>query len=490
MAELRAAIEAQASRLNWAERPSLFRLPIDRCFTIQGHGTIVTGSLMGGEIAAQEEVELMPQRRRVRVRRAESHGEGRDEDNLSRRVALNLPGIKTREIRRGMELAAPGYLRPTTRLAVELRCLRDAPLVIDGERAHRLHIGTEDVDARFALIGVAELEPGARCFAIAQTQREICATHGQRFIVRSPSHGVTIGGGRVVATAPPKVRLGSAPEWMNAWANGGETERILAALEIEPTLGADPVGLHRETGVSPERSGPLLEGLADSGRIRRSPGGKGAGFWTADYIDRAKSGLIGRIQAMLEAAYPRASLDRGALLKGTASLGPNEFVLGLIEQLKSESKVREREGRYYLEGFQVRLRDAELEEQNRLIDVYAKARFAPPKLEEAIARLGLSRDKAAPLYRHAVETGALIELNGEIALHRDVHDALLESLRGELAPGRGLTVSEIKQIIGVSRKFAVPICEHLDRKGFTRRQGDLRFAGEKLAAKAETETAR
>ncbi|MCH8333701.1 selenocysteine-specific translation elongation factor, partial [Candidatus Sumerlaeota bacterium] len=248
IAMLRDAIEQQIQNLDLDSWPPLFRLPIDRRFSLKGHGTVVTGSLLGGDVAPSDEVELMPQGRKVRVRSAQSHGSQRQGLESGRRVALNVAGLRTRDVKRGDELAAPGFLRPSSRLLVRLRCLRSAPLVIDSHQTFRLHIGTQNVDGQFALIGVEELEPGQSVYGLLRTKAEVCAVHGQRFIVRSSSHGVTIGGGEVLCTNPPRLKLSEGePAWIDTLHDGSERDRLLTMLEIEPSLGGDLRGLYRET---------------------------------------------------------------------------------------------------------------------------------------------------------------------------------------------------------------------------------------------------
>lgn len=478
---LREAIAAQIRKTRFAPWPPLFRLPIDRRFTIQGHGTVVTGSLIGGDVTASEEAELLPQRRRVRVRSAQSHGGEHRGLESGRRVAVNLAGVRTSEIERGNELAAVGYIEPTRRIAVRLRCLNSSPLALGSREVLRLHIGTQSVDARVALIGRESLDPGENAAAILQMEEEICAAHGQRFIVRSNPHAMTVGGGIVICACPPKAKLSdAAPTWFTALESGTATERLLAILEIEPRLGGNLRALYRETGVTPDEAEPLLRELAKAGKILRSPGPKDSGFWTESYVRHCKAEILARIQGILEKTRPRASVEAAALARATSALGPPEFVDWLLKELEAEGKIAASASGFVLSGYTPQLRESELADQKRLIAVYEKARFAPPTLEEAAARAGLTMAKAEPLLAHALDTGQIISINAEFGLSAASLRELLDLLRHNLAASRGLTVSQIKDILGVSRKYAVPICEFLDRRGFTRRQGDERFAGPKL----------
>lgn len=478
---LRDAIAAKLASMTWAPWPALFRLPIDRRFSMQGHGTVVTGSLMGGDIRAGDEIELWPRGKKVRARAVQSHGNRHEGLESGRRVAVNLPNVKVSEIRRGDELAAAGYLRPSERLAVRLRCLESSPMIVAPSEEFRLHLGTASLNARFALLGTQELEPGQTCFALMQTDEPVCATHGQCFIFRSSAHGVTIGGGSVLATRPPHLNLkGEAPGWLADLASGEEERVVMAALEIEPQLGGSLPALCRETGLDPEPAAARLQALVAAGRILRSPGSKHPGFWTQSHVEFSKTEVVKRLRRLLEENRPRLAVVPGHLTQAAADLGDAEFLQWILGLLGSEGRISQGRTGIGLAGYSVELSDAEQRDVQSLLDVCRRAGLNPEGPAETAARAGLTAARAEPLREYAVDRGDLVELNAELCLHREVHEQLLESLRGYFADGKGLTVSELKDRLGITRKYAIPLCEHLDRTGFTRREGDLRFEGPRL----------
>jgi selenocysteine-specific elongation factor len=272
------------------------------------------------------------------------------------------------------------------------------------------------------------------------------------------------------------------PDWIRALESDSGKDRIMAMLEIEPTLGADVRGIYRETGVVPERAETILNDLAASGDILRSPGAKGFGYWTANYLIRCERQALERLRDLLEKARPHASIEKGALARAMGQFGPEEFLHWVLDRLEAQEKIRVNGGRVSLIGFEVTLSEAEHRDQDKLIEIFKRAGFKPPPFEEALASAGLARVKGEPLFKHALETGRLVAINHQWTLHQDVYARLLEQLRETLQTGGGLSVSQIKDLIGASRKYAIPICEHLDRVGYTRREGDLRYLGEKLKA--------
>lgn len=478
---LRDALEACIASADPPPWPSAFRLPIDRRFTLAGHGTVVTGSLLGGDVAAGDEVELMPAGRRLRVRNVQSHGTRHEGLASGRRVAVNVAGIKPGAIERGDELAAPGYLRPSERLAVRVRVLSSAPMMLETRAPVRLHIGTSAADARIVLLGSAELEPGQSAYALLTTDRPICATHGQRFIFRSAAYGVTIGGGYILTTCPPHLKLHDArPPSLAALDTGSDEEKLLAALELDSTLGADTLGLSRETGIEAVESASILSRLADEGRIVRSPEAKGAGFWTSEHIDRCKAGVLARLGALLERDRPRLWIDRSTLINVTAAMGSAEFIDWIVKQLIASGRLEQSDRLIRPPGYSIELGEAQARDLNRLIEAFESAGFSPPTPDAAIMASKLSTDKARPLLQFALDAGRLVRVNSDIFLTAKLIEDLRRILRETFGDGKGATISVLKDRLGVSRKYAVPICEFLDRKGWTRREGDQRFAGPKL----------
>lgn len=475
---LRDALAAHIAGVPWKPWPSLFRMPIDRRFSLKGHGTVVTGSLMGGDIKAGDEVELWPHGKKVRARSAQSHGATHEGVQSGRRVAVNLPNVKVSEIQRGNELAAVGYLRPSRRLAVRLRNLDSSPLLIEPGAELRLHLGTASANAHFILLGENDLEPGDEAYALMQTSEPVMGAHGQRFILRSSAHGITIGGGTILFTRPPRLNLKQpAPGWMKQLDAEDDEGRLLAALEVEPTLGGSVRGLCRETGLQPETAEPLLQKLVESGRIRRSPGTRNPGYWTDAFIDATKTELLRRIRRGLERNRPRLALAPGLLSKETSDLGDADFVQWTLEMLREEGRVSVQRQGVMLPDYRVELNPEESAELERLLAAYRRAGLRPEPAEAMRTQAGLAPSHGEALHAYAVDRGDLIELNAELALHRETHEALLNTLRKLFEGDQGLTVSQLKDHLGITRKYAIPLCEHLDRRGYTRREGDVRHAG-------------
>ncbi|HID22804.1 MAG TPA: selenocysteine-specific translation elongation factor, partial [Planctomycetaceae bacterium] len=249
-----------------APRPvELFRLPIDRALSIPGHGTVVTGSVMSGEVHPGDALELLPIGRLVRVRGVQNYGMPTQGSGPGRRTAINLAGVPHGEIVRGMELATPGYLRPTRRLVVRLEALPSSPIGLKDRMEFSLHLGTAEVPARLVLKG-RTLKPGESGFAELRCQQPIVATHGQRFILRRPSPAITVAGGKVL---DPGILPGRRIRDLSTYATGfdspNDEDRLAALLEEKDSVPDDPLEAAWRAGVSPSRYREVIEQLVQSG---------------------------------------------------------------------------------------------------------------------------------------------------------------------------------------------------------------------------------
>ena len=259
--ELKATLLRVAAEVEWPESYKLFRMPIDRVFSISGHGTVVTGSVISGEVHAGETLELLPQQREVRIRSVQNYGAGTSESSARQRTAVNLAGVKMEELTRGFELATCGYLRPTTRLFVELRGLASSPLVLKDRLDLSLHLGTKEAQARIILKG-QQLKPGQRTYAELRVKEPVVAVYGQRFILRRISPALTIAGGTVFDPylAPGK-RIRDLEHYGRSLDSPVEIDRLSFLLSQRDTVDSSPLEAAWRAGVRPDRYAGLIDQL-------------------------------------------------------------------------------------------------------------------------------------------------------------------------------------------------------------------------------------
>jgi selenocysteine-specific elongation factor len=453
------------------------RLPIDRAFTMRGFGAVVTGTLIAGEIAEGEELELLPSATRVRVRGVQVHGSPVKRAHAGQRTAINLSGVEAAAVERGMVLAPPSRLRPTQAIDVRVQLLVSAPRPLRSRQRVRVHIGAAEVLARIRVLeSGGEIKPGQSGLVQLRTEAPIVGVLGDRFILRSYSPQVTIGGGLILDAFPPKHRsrdMAAACTRLNNLANADRAQQVAVFA-----TGADRTGLRRPDLAA--RTGWRDEAIAEATKQALA----------ANAIVDAEGVLLGRerfdelkrvVLSEVAAHHQREPLLRG-LAKETLrerffAHAPAELFRGVLANL-------EKEGALVAEKEIVRLREHTRELSNedsglrdRLEKIYREAGLAAPSLNEALASSGASVEQGRKILQLLIDSGILIKVHGEMFFHRTALDDLTRKLRdhGAKRKEQAIDVAAFKELAGISRKYAIPLLEYFDRQRVTRREGDRRI---------------
>ena len=335
-----------------------FRLPVDRSFTMKGFGTVVTGTLLAGRVQKDDEVEILPAQRRTRVRGAQIHG---------MRTALNLHGVDVSDVKRGMVVAAPGALQPTSMIDCEVQLLPGAPGAIVMRKRIRFHIGTAELMGYVVLLGCDRLDVGQAAFAQIRLEAPTVAVSGDRFIIRQYSPMVTIGGGEILDVSPRKHRR------------------------------MDSLVLERLNAIKRRSAADRMKMFIEETKVR--------------FVD----------------SIPPAGLS--------------------ADEITMRSVI------------EARFRDYGL---------------MPPPPNRIVDELNLDRTVGRKLVRLLTQGGILVNVGSELVVYRDSLASLIRDVRGLKAHNPRLGVGEFKELTGVSRKYAIPLLEYLDRQRVTRRIGDDR----------------
>ncbi|HXT57983.1 MAG TPA: selenocysteine-specific translation elongation factor [Pirellulales bacterium] len=479
-AALLAAAQQAAHSLRRRALAGPFRMAIDRSFTIAGHGTVVTGSVASGRAKVGDELSLEPGGVRVRVRGLQNHDAPAEEVHRGQRAAINLAGVHHDEIRRGQELAAPGHLVPSRLLSVQLKLLESAERPLKHRSRVRCHLGTAELMASVVLIDRERLAPGETAAAQLFLSEPAVAVWGQPLVIRSESPLETIGGGRVLDPKAPKLarRQGEALARLAELAADDPLARASAAIYFFGLGEWTPADLSRSAGADdPEAAVAELLRRGDLQELRLSAG-------RTLLVHRLfLEELFGRVESLLEKEHQRfplrTMLDRSPLAARLAYLGSDALVDAVLEAMRRAGRLKATERGIALPGRGPQLSNSEQRLFAQIIEGYRAAGFQAPTVDEVRAQTPKNQQAVPQLVALAAAEGQLIEAAPGFYLHADSERRLRHTLGERLALGAGLTVSEIREILGVSRKYAVPLCEYLDRIGFTRREGDLRVrAGE------------
>ncbi|MFI5105157.1 MAG: selenocysteine-specific translation elongation factor, partial [Terriglobales bacterium] len=301
--ELKREIVRLAAEVPARDTEALFRLPIDRVFTMKGFGAVVTGTLIAGTVKKEEEVELFPARKRARVRGVQVHGSMTGQAVAGQRTALNLAGVQLEELARGMTLAAPGVFEPTQKLEVQISLLKDAKPLKNRARVH-LHAFTSETIAEVALYGVSEVKPGASAFAQLRAAEPLLLLPGDRAILRQFSPVITIGGAVVLDAFPlprqkqkPVIKKGPLQAFLNTLASGARQEALLARIARRGHEGLSVAGAVRETGLKPSVLQPVIAGLAQQKQIIQV----GEFLLATDAVQKTREKLVAALEAFHKA---------------------------------------------------------------------------------------------------------------------------------------------------------------------------------------------
>jgi selenocysteine-specific elongation factor len=478
--ELRFALRRLADEAPARDDPGPFRTAIDRAFTVAGHGAVVTGTIASGAVAVGDELELLPGGRLVRVRGLQQHDRPVDRLGRGARAAINLAGVRHDELRRGDVLGTPGYLKPTHVLGVTLRATPGAPRPVRNGGRYRLHLGTADLPARLALLDSNPPGPGETVLAQLVLAEPAAAVYGQPFVLREESPPATLGGGRVLRPTGRRIRRRdtAARERLGRLASPDATERARAALALAGLEPFRPLDLAREVGIPATEAPRVFDELERAGVLVELSVGRRTLRLAAESLTELE-GRVLRALDRLHAARPRqAAIRRAHVAAGLPDLGIDGLPAALLDRLASRGEVATDAHTVALSGFQPRLSQAERKLKAEIAETYRVGGFSPPEVSELAARLGPRGNVVAELVALLAAEGHVVEITPQLALDAEVEADLRRRVVERLADGSTMTMADLRDLLGTTRKYAVPIGEYLDRIGLTRREGDVRRLGE------------
>ena len=474
--ELLQAIQAQAAAAEPKRTEATLRLPIDRVFTIKGFGTVVTGTLWSGTLLVADEVAILPMDLRSRVRRLQVHGQTLEQAVAGQRTAVNLPGLEVSQIERGDVLCAPGTLRASEAFDATLALLPDAPRPLLNRARIRFHLGTSERLARVLLLDREELQPGEETYVHLRLEAPSAALPQDRYVIRSYSPAVTIGGGSILDPNPPRERRPRAKmiEHLRILERGSVTDRVerhlLAARFAPVTLeelrvrsDLDPVAVAESLGeLTAKGSAVLVDAKGEAGALH------------AERVAQLENEVLAHL-AEFHAKEPlKDGLAKEELRsKLPAQLTPATFGW-MLARLTDAGKIAVQRDKVRLAEHRPTLSAAEEELKAKIEAAYRTAGFQPATPDGVLASLGAERKLFQAVFRRMVDDGILVKVKDDIFLHRERYQEMRERVLSHFRTQRSINVGTMKDLFGVSRKYAIPFLEHLDDARITRRQGDER----------------
>jgi len=464
--ELKSALAKVASEVTARDSAALARLPIDRVFTMKGFGTVVTGTLVAGTIHKEEELEVFPSCKRVRVRGVQVHGSSAEAAIAGQRTALNLAGLSTEDLARGMTLATADTFHSTSRVDALLSLLPSAKLFKDGARVH-FHAYTTETIAEARLYGTKQLKPGDDAYAQLRFAEPMLLLPGDRFIVRQFSPVVTIGGGVVLDASPVtrKQRAADAIAFLKILRDGSPEQVLAVRAARRGAIGLRLDDIPGEMNIRREEAVKLAAkaGLVWCNPVLVAP----AAF------AQAKADVLGALKKFHD-ANPLVTGMNKEELRDRINLGPEVFY-SVLGKLAEEKKLEVAGELVHLSGRGVVMKDEEAESKKIIERAFASAGLKVPSLKEVLAGLKVDKIRAQKIVTLLLRDKILIKISEELVFHQSALLDLRHKVAALKSTAPKIDVARFKDMTGVSRKYAIPLLEYLDRERVTRRVGDERL---------------
>lgn len=451
-----------------------FRLPIDRVFTVQGRGTVVTGSALRGSVRSGDTLEVMPSGETCRVRDLQTHGHHCDSLLRGQRCAINISGFDRDRLQRGMELATPGYLQPSSLLDVRLECLSSYGRELKSSTIIRLELATTEITARVVLMDTSKLQPGESGFAQLRCSEPIATVYGQRFIIRDENAVRTIGGGTILRPVARRKRIQQQEDIqsLSKLESGTKEDRVEQVLTHAGFSKPSDLHLCAQAGVELNELNELYKTLITRKRWSAIQGTKI--FVTPDAIEKIKVRLLRWLERFHQKNPQSPGRSTDSVLGWLERLTMRTVAQPLIDQFVKNHELKLL-GRFTcLPAFAPKLTTADEKILAIIIDEYQKGGFQPPSIKKLTAQCGVDKKRMDRLTTLAVAMGEIIKIDSNIYLHTETQQQLRQSVADLIGQKGDVTVAQVREALGSSRKFVVPFLEYLDRVGYTRRKGDHR----------------
>ncbi len=453
------------------------RVPVDRVFTVAGFGTVITGTLIDGDLRVGQEVELLPSGKKSRVRGIQSHKRKVEVATPGSRVAVNIASLATEEIQRGNVVTLPGWLQPTRAVDVKLRVIKAASRPLEHGDELTFHTGAAEAVAKLSLLDTEKLEPGQSGWAQLRLADPVAVARGDQFIVRVPSPSFTVGGGVVVDPHPKRHRRFQQQLVDNLSTLERGTPEEIVLQQMPPAAPIDLQSLVQRSGLPLDQVRSAVSALLAEGELLLLDGAKGAATPNLNsqsllIAANSWSALREKLESILNAYHREYPLRRGMPreeVRSRSGLEPRSF--SRVEaQLLSEGAVTQEGPLMARAGHQVRFDEGLQRRVDEFLTFLGEAGGSPPSSQELMSRFDLDSEVLAAL----LDQGRVVEVTAGMVLEKQVYDQMVAAIVGTIRAQGSITVAAVRDQFNTSRKYALAIMEHLDEKRVTRRVGDER----------------
>lgn len=484
--ELKQVLRDLSTQIPPRNNDLLARLPVDRAFSVKGFGTVVTGTLVSGEIGENDEMELLPLARKVRVRGVQTNGKTANSANAGQRTAVNLSGVDVSEVQRGQILAPFGKLRATQIFDATIELLKDAPKPLKSRARVRLHIGTNEILARVQVINQTnEIAQNDKDFVQFRLETPIVILPNERFIVRSYSPSRTIAGGKVIDAFAVKHRRKdfdfvrkTLNQWLDAEAISDKITQLRLTLETAKEFGATLEDLTAKTGW---REAILKTAIA-ANLEKKSVVQAENRFIARTPFDVLAQKTLDAVKSFHQREPLSKGILRETLREQVFAYLPSEVFRAILQTLENKQQIVSEKDFVRVSSYSQNLAPSDKILCDKLIDVYSKSGLEVPTLEnalsDAISNTKITKEHARKIFQTLLDSGEIVRVTPEFYFNRQTLELLVSRVR-EFAVNKTsdklIDVNDFKEIAKVSRKYAIPLLEYFDREKITRREQDKRL---------------
>lgn len=468
--DLRGIITQLAKRS--VDRPvhGLLRLPVDRVFTLKGHGTVVTGTLISGTISVGDDVEILPENLRSSVRSLESHNRSETKAFPGERVAVNLRGLEPGQLHRGDVITHPGQFSPSYIIDVELQSLARSHLTLKNRKKVRLHHYTSEVEAVVILPDMDALEPGKKTFAQLRTSSSLIPATGDRFVLRALSPSVTLGGGTIVNPRGVKLKARTTKSFMET--DRADNSGIVASL----VRSGGPAGIARNellgmSGLSGKQLDAVLDVLRKSSTIVRFDAVENRHVHR-DFFLMVSKRIVDRLTSFHKDHPLKEGIPKQELRSMAA--GGDKLFKAVLEKLCLDGEVVLQGDTVRASFHKIYLKDEEKDVKDQLMRLIVQGGNSPPLLKELVLATKTDIKQVRTLLGLMEKEGKVVRVKEEIYFSNDFVEQIKTRLIDFFQTEQSITPSRFSEITGSSRKYNIPLLEYLDRQRFTIRVGDQR----------------
>ncbi len=476
----KAIIKNLIAQIKTRDDARVFRLPIDRSFTISGYGCVVTGPIMGGQISVDDEIEIFPVKTIVRVRGVEVTGEPVNTAFAGQRAAINLSGTKSTEIKRGYELSIPGYLQPTKIVDASLRLIKGTKKPLKNRVRIRFHMNTSEVMGRVILLDREQLNPGEEALCQFLLENLITTEREDRFIIRSYSPAYTIGGGRILGYNTTRLKRFKEESLKTLKIlDSGNLSDIVEQVYLHNVAGKggrqfaltiDDVS--RSVNIHPSIAEKIIADFVKKGVFMKfSVEGKNVIFHKTHVLS-LKERVLNELRKFHKDNPLKMGIDE-THLKTLLGKNVNPLLITVARtSLRNEKAVKVTENKLSLANFKIEVSTQDKGIADKIEGLFLKAGVTPPSTEEVCIRFGAPGKAVIPLL---IEQKKIIGVEKGLCFHTMVLDKLKENLREYIKKQGPISVAQFRDLTKTSRKYAIPLLEYFDAIHFTKRTGDVRI---------------